>query len=237
MPLSGDALPGAAWLQAPPRLAAGGEDEKGEFRRMVRLVPREVKFFSMFAEMSGNVTDGARLLLEILQDFQNVETRLQRLQEIEHRGDDMTHAVITKLNQTFITPFDREDIHRLATTLDDVLDYVHAAGERLTTYKITQRSPRATRLAELIVRQSEQIAKAISLLDKHDTVLEYCVEINRLENEADSVAREAIGRLFEEEKDPIALIKMKELYEVLEMATDKAEDVANVLETVILKSA
>jgi predicted phosphate transport protein (TIGR00153 family) len=204
---------------------------------MVRLVPRETKFFNMFAEMSANVTDGARLLLEILQDFQNLESRLQRLQEIEHRGDDMTHAVITKLNQTFITPFDREDIHRLATTLDDVLDYVHAAGERLTTYKITQRSPRATRLAELIVRQTEQIAKAISQLDKHDTVLDYCVEINRLENEADSIAREAIGKLFEEEKDPIALIKMKELYEVLEMATDKAEDVANVIETVVLKSA
>ncbi|HUK87053.1 MAG TPA: DUF47 family protein [Terriglobales bacterium] len=204
---------------------------------MVRLVPRETKFFNMFAELAGNVTDGARLLLEILQDFQNLEARLQKLQEIEHRGDDMTHAVITKLNQTFITPFDREDIHRLATTLDDVLDYVHAAGERLTTYKITQRSPRATRLAELIVRQTEQIAKAISKLDKHDTVLDYCVEINRLENEADSVAREAIGKLFEEEKDPIALIKMKELYEVLEMATDKAEDVANVIETVVLKSA
>jgi uncharacterized protein len=204
---------------------------------MVRLIPRETKFFDMFAEMSGNVTDGARLLLEILQDFQNVEARLQKLQELEHRGDDMTHAIITKLNQTFITPFDREDIHRLATTLDDVLDYVHAAGERLTTYKITQRSPRATRLAELIVRQTEQITKAISLLDKRDTVLDYCVEINRLENEADSVAREAIGKLFEEEKDPIALIKMKELYEVLEMATDKAEDVANVIETVVLKSA
>ncbi|HYX70608.1 MAG TPA: DUF47 family protein [Terriglobales bacterium] len=204
---------------------------------MVRLVPRETKFFNMFAEMSANVTDGARLLLEILQDFQNLESRLQRLQEIEHRGDDMTHAIITKLNQTFITPFDREDIHRLATTLDDVLDYVHAAGERLATYKITQRSPRATRLAELIVRQTEQIGKAISLLDKRDTVLDYCVEINRLENEADSVAREAIGKLFEEEKDPIALIKMKELYEVLEMATDKAEDVANVIETVVLKSA
>jgi uncharacterized protein len=204
---------------------------------MVRLVPRETKFFNMFAEMSGNVTDGARLLLEILQDFQNVESRLQKLQEIEHRGDDMTHAIITKLNQTFITPFDREDIHRLATTLDDVLDYVHAAGERLTTYKITQRSPRATRLAELIVRQTEQISKAISRLDKHDAVLDYCVEINRLENEADSIAREAIGKLFEEEKDPIALIKMKELYEVLEMATDKAEDVANVIETVVLKSA
>ncbi|HXZ27540.1 MAG TPA: DUF47 family protein [Terriglobales bacterium] len=204
---------------------------------MVRLVPRETKFFGMFAEMAGNVTDGARLLLEILQDFQNVETRLQKLQEIEHRGDDLTHAIITKLNQTFITPFDREDIHRLATTLDDVLDYVHAAGERLSTYKITQRSPRATRLAELIVRQTEQIAAAISKLDKHDSVLDYCVEINRLENEADSVAREAIGKLFEEEKDPIALIKMKELFEVLEMATDKAEDVANVIETVTLKSA
>lgn len=214
--------------------AATGE---GEPSRMVRLVPRETKFFNMFAEMSANVTDGARLLLQILDDFQDMEGRVLQLKEIEHRGDDMTHAIITKLNQTFITPFDREDIHRLATSLDDVLDYVHAAGERLVTYKIRQRSARATRLAELIVRQTEQISKAISLLDKHDRVLDFCVEINRLENEADFIAREAIGQLFEEEKDPIALIKMKELYEVLEMATDKAEDVANVIETVVLKSA
>jgi hypothetical protein len=203
----------------------------------VRLIPREAKFFSMFAEMSSNLIEGARLLRAILGDFQNVETRVQQLKEIEHRGDEITHAVLTKLNQTFITPFDREDIHRLASTMDDVLDFLNAAGERLVMYKITSAPSAAGDLADLVIRQSEQIAKAVSLLEKHDHVLDYCVEINRLENEADQVAREAMARLFENEKDPIALIKLKELYEVLESAADKAEDVANVLESVVLKSA
>ena len=204
---------------------------------MVRLVPRETKFFDMFAEMSGNLTRGARLLGEILEDFENIEVRVQQLSDIEHAGDDMTHSILTKLNQTFITPFDREDIHKLATSVDDVLDFVHAAGERLSMYEIHSAPPAANVLAQIIQRQSEELAKAISMLEKHDHVLEHCVEINRLENEADRVAREAIGRLFETEKDPIALIKLKELFEVLETATDKAEDAANVLESVVVKSA
>jgi predicted phosphate transport protein (TIGR00153 family) len=191
----------------------------------------------MFAEMSANLTRGARLLTDVLADFKNVEARVQELHEIEHIGDDMTHAVLTKLNQTFITPFDREDIHRLATSLDDVLDFIYAAAERLTMYKITSAPPAAHQLAQLIVRQTEEIANGVARLEKHDNVLQYCVEINRLENEADRVARDAIARLFDVEKDPIALIKLKELYEVLETATDKAEDAANVLETVVLKSA
>src|SRR5919204_1846813 len=203
----------------------------------VRLIPRDVKFFEMFAEMSGNLTRGARLLTDLLADFKNVEARVHELHEIEHVGDDMTHTVLTKLNQTFITPFDREDIHRLATSLDDVLDFIYAAAERLTMYKITSAPPAAHQLAQLIVRQTEEIAKGVAHLEKQDNVLQYCVEINRLENEADRVARDAIARLFDVEKDPIALIKLKELYEVLETATDKAEDAANVLETVVLKSA
>ena len=203
----------------------------------VRFIPRDIKFFNMFAEMSGNLTRGARLLTDILADFKNVEARVHELHEIEHVGDDMTHAVLTKLNQTFITPFDREDIHKLATSIDDVLDFVYAAAERLTMYKITSAPPAAHQLAQLIVQQSEELAKGVAHLEKQDNVLQYCVEINRLENEADRVARDAIARLFEVEKDPIALIKLKELYEVLETATDKAEDAANVLETVVLKSA
>src|SRR5919108_3855816 len=203
----------------------------------VRLIPRDIKFFNMFAEMSGNLTRGARLLTEILADFKNVEARVQELHEIEHIGDDMTHAVLTRLNQTFITPFDREDIHKLATSLDDVLDFIHAAAERLTMYKISTAPPAAAELAQIIVRQAEELASAVSLLEKHDHVLDHCVEVNRLENEADQVARESIAKLFEREKDPISLIKLKELYEVLETATDKAEDAANVLESVVLKSA
>lgn len=204
---------------------------------MVRIVPRDTKFYEMFAEMAANLISGAKLMSEVLGDFQNVETRVKQLKEIEKRGDDMTHAVITKLNQTFITPFDREDIHKLASTLDDVLDLLNAAGERLTMYKITAAPAAARELALVVVKQSQEIENAVTKLDKHDHVLDRCVEINRLENEADEIARRAIARLFEDEKDPIALIKVKELYEVLETATDKAEDVANVLETVVLKSA
>jgi uncharacterized protein len=204
---------------------------------MVRFIPHETKFFEIFEDMASNVTEGARVLRGILQNFEDVEARVLKIKEIEHRGDDMTHAVMTKLNQTFITPFDREDIHRLASSLDDVLDFVNAAGQRLVLYKIRSAPASAVELATLIVRQSEELTKAVSLLEKNKHVLEHCVEINRLEDEADSVCRSAIADLFEHEKDPIALIKMKELYEVLEMATDKAEDAANVLEAVVLKSA
>ncbi len=191
----------------------------------------------MFAEMSGNLTRGAELLSAILSDSRDIPARVDELKAIEHQGDDMTHAILTKLNQTFITPFDREDIHRLASTMDDVLDYLYAAGERLVMYKISRVPEPASKLAAVVVRQTEQIAQAVARLEKHNHVLEYCVEINRLENEADRLARSAIGALFETEKDPITLIKIKELYEVLEIASDKAEDVANVLESVVLKSA
>jgi predicted phosphate transport protein (TIGR00153 family) len=205
---------------------------------MVRLIPRDPKFFDMFAEMTANLGQGARLLKRTLDDFQDIQARVRELKEIEHRGDEMTHNILTKLNQTFITPLDREDIHRLASSLDDVLDFVYAAGIRLVMFRITKAPPAASRLAEVIVKQSDQLSEAMSRLEKkHDRVLENCVEINRLENEADLVARTAIGELFDAEKDPIALIKLKELYEVLETATDKAEDVANVLEGVVLKSA
>jgi predicted phosphate transport protein (TIGR00153 family) len=205
---------------------------------MVRFMPHDTKFFVLFAEMAQNIGEGARLLKCILEDFKDVEARVQELKKIEHRGDDMTHNVLTKLNQTFITPFDREDIYRLASSLDDVLDFIYAAGVRLIMYKINHAPEAASLLAEIVVRQTDQLTAAVSRLEKkHEGVLENCVEINRLENEADSVARAAIALLFEKEKDPISLIKLKELYEVLETATDKAEDAANVLEGVVLKSA
>jgi predicted phosphate transport protein (TIGR00153 family) len=204
---------------------------------MVRLVPRETKFFELFENMSSNLTKAARLLAETLGDMENVQVRVRQLSDLEHIGDDITHTILTRLNQTFITPFDREDIHKLASSLDDVLDFIHAAGERLVMYKIGVVPPAAAELAHIIIRQTEELAIAVAMLEKHDHVLEHCVEVNRLENEADTVARENIGKLFEREKDPITLIKLKELYEVLETATDKAEDAANVLESVVLKGA
>jgi predicted phosphate transport protein (TIGR00153 family) len=205
---------------------------------MVRLVPRETKFFDMFAEMTSNLMDGANVLKALFQNYSDVPVAVQKIKDIEHKGDDMTHAVVIKLNQTFITPFDREDIHQLASALDDVLDFINSAADRLLMYKITFAPNAALKLADVILRQSDELSKAVLLLEKNQQrVLEHCVEVNRLENEADAIARDAIGRLFQEEKDPIQLIKIKELLEVLETATDKAEDAANVLETVILKSA
>jgi uncharacterized protein len=204
---------------------------------MIRLLPRSTKFFEMFANVANNLTNGARLLKAILQDMKDVESRVEQLKTFEHRGDEMTHEILTRLNQTFITPFDREDIHKLASSLDDVLDFVHGAGERLVMYKIMDVIPSAPQLADCIVRQSEQLCEAVAHLEKKNNVLQYCVEINRLENEADRIARAALGQLFETERDPIALIKKKELYEVLETATDKAEDAANVIESVVVKSA
>jgi predicted phosphate transport protein (TIGR00153 family) len=206
---------------------------------MVRIIPRDAKFFDMFNEMAENLTDGARLLLQLLKDYkgQDIYAGVQQIKGFEHRGDDMTHAVLRKLNQTFITPFDREDIHRLASSIDDVLDFVNAAAERMVLYKIENPPEAAARLATIIVRQSEELTSAVNLLEKTQGVLEHCVEINRLEDEADQICRAAIAALFEHERDPITLIKYKELFEVLEMATDKAEDAANVLEAVVLKSA
>ena len=203
----------------------------------MRLIPREQKFFKMFADVAANLTEGATLLHEILKEPARDPARIGRLQEIEHRGDEMTHTIIRMLNQTFITPFDREDIHLLTSSLDDVLDFVNAAATRMTLYRITNPPPAAAEIAGFIVSQSVELSKAVALLDDNQQLLEHCVEVNRLENEADRVSRRAIAELFEHEKDPIQLIKIKELYEVLETATDKAEDAANVLEAVALKSA
>jgi predicted phosphate transport protein (TIGR00153 family) len=203
---------------------------------MFSFLPRETKFFDLFAELSTSLNEGARLLRSILEDPSDLEKRVEQMQAIEHDGDRATHAIIMKLNQSFITPFDREDIHRLASSLDDVLDFVNTAAVRLVMYKISQPPAAAAELAGIIVLQGEELARGVSLLEKNGKVLQHCDEINRLEDEADNVSRKAIAYLFEHEKDPIQLIKMKELYEVLEVATDKAEDAANVLEAIVLKS-
>jgi predicted phosphate transport protein (TIGR00153 family) len=207
------------------------------FPKRVPLIPKDISFFAMFAEMSNNLIAGASVLADLFADYHEVPGKIKEIRRIEHVGDDLTHSILTKLNQTFITPFDREDIHKLASSLDDVLDLINSAGARITMYKITQPPPAAAELARIILLQSRELAKAVPLLQKNGDVLLHCVEINRLENEADQVSRQAIGELFEHEKDPINLIKIKELIEVLETATDKAEDAADVLETVALKNA
>ena len=203
---------------------------------MVSLIPRDNSFFAMFSAMSDNLIAGARTLVDLFANYQDVEKQIEQIHRIERDGDELTHAILTKLNQTFITPFDREDIHELASKLDDVLDFVNSAGARIVMYRITTPPPAAGELAAIILRQCQELQKAVSLMQKNGNILVHCVEINRLENEADQVSQQAIAGLFEHEKDPINLIKIKELLEFLERATDKAEDVANVLETVVLKN-
>jgi uncharacterized protein len=203
----------------------------------VRLIPHETRFFELFDELSGYLIEGAKLLRGILEDPKDLRMRVEQVQAVEHKGDRATHAIITKLNQSFITPFDREDIHRLVSSLDDVLDFTNAAANRLVMYKINEPPPAAAELATLIVLQAEELARGVSLLEKNGAVLKHCDEVNRLEDEADQVSRRAIAALFDDEKDPIQIIKLKELYEVLEVATDKAEDAANVLEAIVVKSA
>ncbi len=204
---------------------------------MTPLIPRDNTFFDMFSQMSENLMAGARVMVDLFADYRDVEAKISEIRRVERAGDEITHAVFTRLNQTFITPFDREDIHQLASSLDDVLDFLNAAGARIIMYRITNPPPVALDLARLILLQCQELHRALPLLRKNGDIMSYCVEINRLENEADVISRAAIGQLFDQEKDPITLIKTKELIEFLELATDKAEDVANVLETVVLKNS
>jgi predicted phosphate transport protein (TIGR00153 family) len=190
----------------------------------------------MFSAMSDNLIAGARTLVDLFADYRDVDRKIDEIRRIERQGDELTHSILTKLNQTFITPFDREDIHQLASKLDDVLDFINASGARLVMYRITDPPPAAGEIAKIILMQCRELQAAVSLMQKNGNILAHCVEINRLENEADLVSQQAIAKLFEYEKDPINLIKVKELLEFLERATDKAEDVANVLETVVLKN-
>lgn len=204
---------------------------------LTRLLPRERSFFTMFTEVTTNIEAGARALADLFADYHDVEKKARSLKDHEHRGDQLTHAIIKKLDQTFITPFDREDIHELASKLDDVLDLIDAVSTRLVIYRIDKLRPGAVELADILVRATGEIHAAVSHLEKQDGILDHCVEINRLENESDTAVRAAIARLFQEEKDPVEIIKWKEILEVLEIASDKCEDVANILETVVLKSA
>lgn len=203
---------------------------------MFRLIPKNNSFFEMFSQMSDNLIAGARALVDLFEHYEDIENKIDGIRRMERVGDELTHAVLTKLNQSFITPFDREDIHQLASKLDDVLDYIYASATRIVMYRITDPPAAAEEMAKIILLQSQELQKAVSLLQKNGNILSHCVEINRLENEADMVSQRSIAKLFENEKDPINLIKIKELLEFLERATDKAEDVANVLETVVLKN-
>ena len=206
---------------------------------MVRLIPRETKFFDMFAQVADNLVSGARVLSECLHhyDYERLPSVVEKIKEIEHHGDEMTHQILIKLNQTFITPFDREDIHELCSRLDDVIDLIDAAASRFVLYRVSAIREGTVDLVKVLVSATEEVATCVHALSTPEKALKYTIEINRCENESDRLCRTLIAQLFDEEKDPVQIIKWKEIFEVIETAVDKCEDVANVIEGVILKTA
>ena len=209
---------------------------------MVRLpfVPKEVKFFDLYEESAKNIVQASQALKEMIESWQFIDSRGAEITELEHRGDTITHQIISLLHRTFVTPFDREDIALLAHTMDDVIDFIHAAADALFIYKIKEPTQRAKELAEIILQGANEMEKAVSGLRKRSQlkmVQERCVEINRLENMADRVYRAGMAELFDNTENIAEIIKWREIYSHMESATDRCEDVANVLEGVALKHA
>jgi predicted phosphate transport protein (TIGR00153 family) len=202
----------------------------------VRLIPREEKFYDLFRDQASLINQAALILVALFEDYKDVEKRVTQIKFVEHKGDQLTHELMMKLNKTFITPLDREDIHSLCSALDDVLDLIDGASGRLITYKIRQITPGATQLAKVILHGSEIIVRAVAQLHRPQNILEYCDQLSQLEKDADRIKGECVARLFENSASPIDILKWKEIYEVLEATTDKCEDVADVLESVVLKS-
>ena len=202
-----------------------------------RMLPREVSFYTKFNELAGNVQAGSKALVQMLDNYTDAAIQAENIKTIEHRGDNITHDIITQLNKTFITPFDREDIHALSSKVDDILDLIDAVAGRLITYRVQRIRPGVADLARILRLATVEVVAAVKALERPNDILKHCIEINRLENDADRLSRTLIAGLFEEEKDPVEIIKWKEIIEVLETATDKCEDVANVIESVVLKSA
>ena len=200
------------------------------------LIPREERFYHDFQAMAEQLERGARMLEEMLAPERPVWDKADEIKEVEHKCDFLTHAIIQRLNRTFVTPLDREDIHALARSLDDVMDAIDAAASRIRIYKLDRVRFGARELAKIITSSAEQVWMAMKTLEqKKGVVVDHAIEINRLENEADRKHQEAVMRLFDEETDPIVVMKWKEALDFLEEATDRCEDVANVLEGVIVK--
>ena len=204
------------------------------------FIPREEKFFKLFEESAQNMVRAAHLLKELVDTWENIGEKMSEMTQLEHEGDTITHRIMEQLHRTFVTPFDREDIALLAHTLDDVTDFIHSAADAMLIYKVDRPSESAKELSDIIVQATIEVERAMPHLRRRaelKQILEQCVEINRLENVADQVFRSAMGELFNDNTDIREIIKWREIYEHMESATDRCEDVANVLEGVALKHA
>jgi len=202
----------------------------------LHLLPRQGHFFEEFVSLASESRKGSRLLKQMLASDPPDMTQVDAIKEVEHACDRHTRGIIDRLNRTFVTPLDREDIHALASSLDDVMDAIDAAAAVVRLYKITEVRAGARRLADVVCDAVDRIAEAVAALEGRDGVLELAARVSQLEHEADRVHQDAIVELFDQERDPIAVIKWKEIFDFLEAATDRCEDVANLLEGVIVKN-
>ncbi len=203
-----------------------------------KLMPKSDEFFDDFDAQCAVTVEGARMLHALLSDFRDVPAKVQALKDIEHKGDEVTHTAFNRLHKQFITPFDRGQIHTLLSRIDDVLDLSNAAASRIHYYEIQSSLPDATELARLLVLSAEKVQEvvaALRLIKKPEQILAGCKEIKRLETQADEALRAGLGRLFKSGADPLTIIKWKEIYDLIETATDKCQGVANVIEGVVLE--
>ena len=205
-----------------------------------RFMPRETNFFDFFEQHAATTVRGCRELLDLATAGDDFEARARRIKEIEHEADSITHACVEALHKTFITPFDRDQIHMLISRMDDIMDYVETVSDQCVLYNVDHMTEPAKQLAQVLLESTEHIEGAVKGLRdmKHaNTISELCIEVNRLENQGDLILRQAVAGLFDKEKDPVAIIKWKEIYENLEIATDRCEDVANIIEGIVLENA
>lgn len=202
------------------------------------IIPQEKHFFEMLERQADIVVEGAEALLDLTRNFDQVEKKRDRIKGIEHRGDDIVHEVADALNRSFVTPIDHDDMSKLTSRLDDILDFIEAASHRMWSYEIKAIPPDMTRLAEVILASAKEVNHAVKdlrNLHKKNEVIMHCIEINRLENLGDDITHTAVAELFKQ-YGPVDVIKLKEIYEYLEMATDKCEDAADVIKDVFIKN-
>jgi len=205
-----------------------------------QLVPKEEKFFDLFNNQASHNLEAAKIFLELAQNWSADSSAFARLQDIEHEADITTHEIYDRLNRTFVTPFDREDIHELGSEMDDIVDLIQSIASRMQLYRVDHSTEDMKNLAETLLHSVESVKKAIAELqhaDKSRRILDYCIEINRLENAGDRALEAALARLFQGKPDPLEVIKWKEIYEGIEAAIDKCENVANVIESILVKQA
>jgi predicted phosphate transport protein (TIGR00153 family) len=202
----------------------------------VRLLPREEKYFAMLNQLAAHVRQGGALFVKLFADYENHSRYAEQIKEIEVTCDDLSAKIIQKLNSTFITPIDREDIYLLVTELDDVIDMINDLARRLEIYGVTTPRPEASEIASLLGKATEEIEVAFGMLEQHEALGEHIGMISQLEKSADTLYQDAIRRLFREEKDPIEVIKWMSIYEELENSIDRCKDVAEALEAVIVKN-